>query len=168
MEVQVEAEVELELGQAEEVKIALERTVPDAKDLLEDNFRQLKSDLLALQEKATRATTHLSGTTILASHPVYQYLARRYGLNLLTVVWEPDAMPNESQWETLQALLEEQPLRFMLWEAEPLSTTRDRLQALGVVPIVFRPAMNRPVEGDFLSVMTANADSVRRATDATH
>ena len=35
---------------------------------------------------------------LLASHPVYDYLAARYGLNFRDVLWEPETFPDEEPW----------------------------------------------------------------------
>jgi len=99
---------------------------------------------------------------LLGSHPVYQYLARRYGLNLQSVHFEPDDNPDEGTWADLERLHGTHPARTMLWEAEPLPEVAERLRALGIQSIVFDPAGNRPVSGDFLQVMRANVDNLER------
>ena len=48
----------------------------------------------------------------------------------------------------------------MLWEAEPLPEVAERLRAMGIESIVFDPAGNLPASGDFLEVMTANAEKL--------
>ena len=99
----------------------------------------------------------LGDVPLLGSHPVYQYLARRYGLNLQSVHFEPDENPDEETWADLERLHDAHPAATMLWEAEPLPEIAERLRALGIESIVFDPAGNRPASGDFLEVMTANA-----------
>ena len=99
---------------------------------------------------------------LLASHPVYQHLARRYGLNLRSVHWEPEAVPNPQQWAELERLLGDHPAKWMLWEAEPAPESVARLRALGVQSVVFDPCANRQATGDFLAVMRNNASNLRR------
>ena len=94
---------------------------------------------------------------LLASHPVYQYLAARYELKLKSLLFEPDEAPDPSAWRELEVILEEHPARWMLWEAEPLPETAARLRQFGVESLVFSPAGNRPADGDYLSVMNGNA-----------
>ena len=146
--------------QTEAITAALTRKRPAAKQLFETNLEELKIDLLALDERLERVTTSAADTPILASHPIYQYLARRYGLNLESVMWEPDEVPNETQWAELAQLLKEHPAKWMLWEAEPIPKTTERLRSLGVESVVFDPCGNRPEAGDFFSVMTRNAVSL--------
>jgi zinc transport system substrate-binding protein len=149
--------------QAEAITAALTRKRPAAKQQFESNLESLKSDLLALDERLARVTTSAADSPILASHPVYQYLARRYGLNLRSVMWEPDEVPSETQWAELAQLLKEHPAKRMLWEAEPASESVERLRSLGVKSIVFDPCGNRPGEGDFLTIMLKNAASLEDA-----
>ncbi|HBH34884.1 MAG TPA: zinc ABC transporter substrate-binding protein [Gammaproteobacteria bacterium] len=146
--------------QAEVIAAALTRKRPAAKQRFESNLDGLKSDLLALDERIARITMSAADSPILASHPVYQYLARRYGLNLRSVMWEPDEVPDESQWAEFVKILEEFPAKWMLWEAEPASESVEWLRSLGVESIVFNPCGNRPESGDFLSVMLKNAASL--------
>lgn len=146
--------------QAEAITAALTRKRPAAKQQFESNLESLKSDLLALDERLAQVTTKAADRPILASHPVYQYLARRYGLNLESVMWEPDEVPSETRWAELAQLLKEYPAKWMLWEAEPASESVERLRSLGVESIVFDPSGNRPEAGDFLSVMLKNVTSL--------
>jgi zinc transport system substrate-binding protein len=43
---------------------------------------------------------------LLASHPVYQYLARRYGLNLRSLVWETDEVPKLENARNLEQVFQ--------------------------------------------------------------
>ena len=93
---------------------------------------------------------------LVGSHPVYQYLTRRYTLNLESVHWEPDEAPDEMQWRALEDILEAHPARIMLWEGAPMVETKAMLAEKGIQSIVFDPCGNRPESGDFLSVMQNN------------
>jgi len=82
--------------QARAVHDALSRRMPDQADTFSTNFHALEHDLLDLDARLEAITARDHAQPLLASHPVYQYLARRYSLNLKSVMWEPDAMPPES------------------------------------------------------------------------
>jgi len=142
--------------QAAAVRDALVRALPARKAEIDGRFEGLAADLGELDR---RLATLFAGTTepILGSHPVYQYLARRYELNLRSVHFEPDEQPDDAAWRDLETLLVEHPAQRMLWEAEPLPETRSRLEGLGIESVVFAPCGATPEEGDFLSVMLANA-----------
>ena len=54
----------------------------------------------------------------------------------------------------------------MLWEAAPLDSTEAALGARGITAVVFDPCAQAPKEGDFLSVMRANAKRLSCAAGA--
>ena len=87
---------------------------------------------------------------------MYQYLARRYQLNLREVHWEPDQVPGKEAVEELDGILKEHAATVMLWEGEPIEASEALLKEKGIASAVFDPCGNRPEAGDFLSVMEAN------------
>ena len=89
--------------------------------------------------------------------------ASRYQLDLVSVHFEPEEVPEEGNWRDLERLLVEHPARWMLWEGEPLPSTSERLRGLGIGTVVFDPCANVPETGDFLSVMQQNADNLEVA-----
>ena len=99
----------------------------------------------------------------MASHPIYQYLARRYQIDITAMTWEPDEFPTDDQWQLFSQHLQQQPARWMLWEAKPLEKTGQRLSEKGVSVVVFAPVMNFPDDGDFLSVMQWNVKNLKQA-----
>ncbi len=83
-----------------------------------------------------------------------------------SVHFEPDEAPSEQAWRDLERLRAGSSASIMLWEAEPLPQTRDRLAAMGLRLAVFYPAGNRPATGDYLSVMRSNIANLEAAADA--
>jgi len=149
--------------QAEAIARALPRKRPEAKAQIERNLEALKADLLRLDARISEIARREPGRPLLASHPIYQYFARRYGLNLKSVMWEPDEIPSEGQWAKLKGMLSEHPATWMLWEDEPAQESVERLRALGVESVVVSPCANRPAAGDFLRVMTDNTEHLEQA-----
>jgi len=149
--------------QAQAVREGLSRLLPSHRDSFDERYAKLERDLLDLDDQLQVIAELAPARPLLASHPVYQYLARRYGLNLESVLWEPDAVPDDEQWLDLQSILEGHAAGWMLWEGQPLPASVERLEALGVRSLVFDPCGNRPEEGDFLSVMRQNAAQLRLA-----
>ena len=129
-------------------------------DLEEAGFAALKSDLLALDQALDSAFAPLSDEPLIGSHPVYQYLAERYGLNLRSLHWEPDTMPDASMWAELESLRENHGGSILLWEGTPLPEIVERLDGMGIQSVVFDPCGNRPESGDFLSVMRENLNNI--------
>jgi zinc transport system substrate-binding protein len=151
--------------QAKAVRDALSRLMPDQADIFAANFRGLERDLLALDSRLEAIVARDPAKPLFASHPVYQYLARRYSLNLKSVLWEPDAMASETEWQALAELREAHPAAWMLWEAEPSAENRERLRQLGVQSAVFDPCANPPPAGDFLRVMSDNVTNMADVYD---
>lgn len=151
------------ISQADTIRAALMRRLPERQTEIDANFGRLEADLIALDRALGQAFASLADTLLLASHPVYQYLGRRYGLDIVSFLWEPEVVPDDEQWRALAATAKSRGARVMIWEGEPAVETRRRLEALGIDIIVFAPAMNVSDEGDFLSIMRANSESVRAA-----
>ena len=149
--------------QAEAVMDGLSRLLPEHQDTFEQRYAELAQDLLALDERLDTLVAGQREQPLLASHPVYQYLARRHGLNLQSVLWEPEVLPDAEQWDELQSMLRAHPATWMLWEGDPLAASVDRLQTLGIRSLVFDPCGNTPEQGDFLSVMQQNVARLQQA-----
>ena len=159
----------LALEQARAVKDAFAAARPQGASMFSAGFESLERDLSDLDQALVDLTAR-SEPPLVASHPVYQYLARRYELDLVSVHFEPDEYPDEGAWERLERILEEHRARWMIWEAEPMERTRARLGELGVMSVVFDPAGNVPAKGgeggeggDFLGVMRANVGNLEEA-----
>ena len=150
----------LAVAQAAAVREALIAARPTGEASFQGGYAALEADLLTLDGALEELAAGLSDQPILASHPVYQYLARRYGLNLEAVMWEPDAMPTPSQWQELAHGLEAHPARWMIWEGEPLVASMARLEEMSVGSVVFDPCGNVPDEGDYLTVMRRNVQAL--------
>lgn len=149
--------------QAEAIRDALVKLLPQHRTVLEERFQGLVADLAALDAELEQATA--SAGPLLASHPVYQYLERRYRLDLVSLHWEPDEMPAEAEWRRLEGILKNHRARSMLWEADPSGEIAARLASYGVTPVVFDPCANTPREGEYVSVMRANAARLRAALE---
>jgi zinc transport system substrate-binding protein len=149
--------------QAGAIAQALSRLLPGQRATFEANYAALERDLLALDQHLERVVAANRTQPLVASHPVYQYLAARYGLSLRSVHWEPGEMPSDEQWQALHTLLAEHAARWMVWEGEPLPASAAKLRAMGLQSLVFAPCGNRPAEGDFLSVMWHNVTNLAQA-----
>lgn len=149
--------------QAQAVMEGLSRLLPAHQDAFQQRYAELERDLLALDERLDAIVAPRRAQPLLASHPVYQYLARHHRLNLQSVLWEPEVMPDDAQWEALQSILQGHAAGWMLWEGDPLPASVQKLQALGVQSLVFDPCGNTPEQGDFLSVMQQNVARLGQA-----
>ncbi|MEA3274272.1 MAG: metal ABC transporter substrate-binding protein, partial [Pseudomonadota bacterium] len=149
--------------QAKAITEALVRKRPELRSELERRVAELEEDLMALENRLRAIVAGKPGQPLVASHPVYQYLARRYGLNLQSLMWEPEEIPGADQWHGLEQRLRDHPALWMLWEDNPNPVSVQRLDTLGVGSLVFAPAGNRPAEGDFMTLMRRNLDNLEQA-----
>lgn len=152
----------LAAAQAAAVQQALAARWPQHADLFEMRLTALTEQLTALDGAIQDAVAGRPGLPLLFSHPVYQYLVRRYGLDARSVHVAPDRMPDEAAWQELAATLEQFPARWMIWQATPLPEIAGRLEALGVRSAVFDPCANTPAGRDYLQVMAENVQALQR------
>jgi zinc transport system substrate-binding protein len=127
-------------------------------------FEALSQELTELDQRLAAAAEAISGEPLLFSHPVYQYLIRRYELNAREIHWEPDELLDGHAWDHLQETLQSHPARWMLWEGEPLPETVSGLEVLDITSLVFDPCSVPPEQGDYMTVMSANAASLEAIT----
>ena len=150
--------------QAEAAFEAMAKTWPEHRQAMKTRWQALRSDLKQLDQSLTEANVPYQHQPLIASHPVYQYLARRLDWNLQNRHWEPDQVPSDEEWAAFDELLKEHPAEIMIWEGQPTEETRMRLADRGVTCIVYVPCGNRPKSGDdFLSVMKANVTAWNNA-----
>ncbi|MHC5006069.1 MAG: metal ABC transporter substrate-binding protein [Planctomycetota bacterium] len=146
----------LAVEQARAIRNAFSARWPALAPGFERGFEDLRLDLEGLDNDISAIVSGKTGRPMIVSHPVYQYLARHYGLNVVSVHWEPDEVPEEAMWRELKEILEDHPARFMIWEGEPMAESVERLRALGIQSVVFSPCGSAPESGDYLSTMRAN------------
>lgn len=156
----------LAIEHAAAIRDALVAARPEHESAFHEGFASLEQDLAALDERIETAVTGGADVLVVGSHPVYQYLARRYGLAIPSVHFEPDTYPEADGWQDLEHLLEDHAATWMLWEGEPIAQTADRLREMDLESVVFDPCANRPESGDYLSAMEANAAGIESVFSA--
>jgi len=129
----------------------------------DEGLERLEADLAALDAEFTAVFATAPGLLLLASHPVYQYFARRYDLRVESLLWEPGEDPSEEAWAEFARVVEKHPAKMMLWEGPPHPETARRLESLGIRVAVVEPCATAPETGDYLTVMRANVASLKAA-----
>lgn len=149
--------------QAQAIYETLKTRQPADADLFAANWSALLKDLRALDEQAREIVARAPDRFLLGSHPVYQYLARRYQIPMASLHWEPDMVPAAGDWRALQAIIDKNPSSFMLWEDEPLTETKQKMKEMDISSLVFAPCANVPEFGDWLTVMQQNLQNLQYA-----
>jgi len=154
---------DLTAKQAKAIANALSRKKPDLRKTFEQNYAVLEKDLMALDRNIKEIVSKDQSMPLIASHPVYDYFSRRYGLNIKSVHWEPDEMPSNQQWVELGGILKKHLAKWMIWEGDPIKEQVEKLKSIGINSLVFDPCGNVPDQGDFLSVMRKNLKNLKPA-----
>jgi zinc transport system substrate-binding protein len=150
----------LAVEQARAIQQKLTELRPDREKVFQEWFSELEQDLLDLDKSIGEVVAGKEDTPLVMSHPVYQYLERRFGLNAKSVHWEPDTMPDATMWKELEDLLAEHPAKWMIWEGVPSDEVVQKLKGMGIESTVFAPCGNVPERGDFLDVMRQNVKNL--------
>lgn len=153
---------QLAIAQAEAIRRALVSLRPEHQETFQHNIDALKDDLNDLDRKLADVVARNPNCPVIFSHPVYQYLIRRYQLNAKAVHWEPDEFPTAAMWTDLGQLLRQHPAKWMIWESEPAEQNVAKLSEMGVQSAVFDPCGNGSDHGDYLVVMRQNVDHLTR------
>lgn len=107
---------------------ALVKRWPDHAADFKPGFEALIRDLDALHAAWAELMQDYTGAPVVGSHPVFDYLARRYQWNYRAVHFEPHEMPDDKALQDLRALLKQHPAKYMVWEAEPKPEIAKRLK----------------------------------------
>jgi zinc transport system substrate-binding protein len=148
--------------QAGEIAKALAKLLPAHAATFEANLKALRADLDALDAGLKTVTEKLAGAPLLASHPAYNYVAKRYSWNVKNLDLDPGEMPSDEAFAAIKALLAEHPAKIILWESFPLSEIAKRFaEELGLRSVEFSPCELVDPEAlaggeDYLSVMKRN------------
>jgi zinc transport system substrate-binding protein len=149
-------------AQVQALNNALASKWPNRSAEIKQSTIDLIRDLESLDGQLKAVVSVAADRPVLFSHPVYQYLQNRYGMNGKSVHWEPDALPDEALWKELMELLKNHPAKWMIWEGTPLPAITERLSEMGITSVVFDPCAGKPEQGDFMSVMKQNVSELQK------
>jgi zinc transport system substrate-binding protein len=147
--------------QARAITDALSERLPAKTEAFQNNFAALAADLDKLHADMQAIAKKIGDQPLFASHPVYQYWSRAYGLNVVAVHWEPEVVPDAKALEELIKKSEGHAGLWMIWEGIPAAQSVAELQHLKIRSVVFDPCGNRPDgDADWLSVMRQNLENL--------
>ena len=135
-------------------------------EIAREAFAGFANDLDALDKKLKAYQASYKSQPFLASHPAYNYIARRYNWNIKDLDLDPEEMPSDEALQTVREILEEYPAKYLIWEAFPTKAIADRIEKeLGLTSIEFSPCellseQDQAAGKDYLSVMRANLQNI--------
>lgn len=149
--------------QAMAIRDALQTLLPDHASVLAKNFDALAADLDAL-DADFRAASPEKGPWWLASHPAYNYPAKRYGWRVMNLDLDPSAMPDEKAIHEIKHGAVDHGARYLVWESAPSPEVAAKLEKdFGLKNLVVSPAelLDGDGDADFLSVMRENLEALK-------
>ena len=105
--------------QARNVHRALSNAAPSSAAVLDRNLGALDTELRNLHAAYTEALLPAAGVKLSASHPAFNYLARRYALDLTSFDFDPEEVPSPEALAEFSAWAGEQRAPILLWEGTP-------------------------------------------------
>jgi zinc transport system substrate-binding protein len=157
--------------QAEQIMLSLARKWPESESGFRDRFVALSADLDKLSARLLGMSDAARKAHIIASHPAYGYIAKRYGWKITTVDLPPDSDPAPDTIAALKSAVAgfgSGPV-VLLFESSPKDSVVKALPAQPrVIPVVFEPAetlaaAEQKTGTDYLTVMNRNIDSLSAA-----
>jgi len=143
--------------QAKAIADGLSTRMPAKADIFQQNFTALAADIDSLDADMRALALKIGDQPLFASHPVYQYWSRAYGLNVVAVHWEPGIVPDTRALNELVKKSVAHDGIWMIWEGEPVKESVEKLRQRNIASVVFDPCGNRPDDGsDWLAVMRKN------------
>ncbi|MCA0928438.1 metal ABC transporter substrate-binding protein [Ruegeria profundi] len=140
----------LAIAQAEAIAEAITARELASADDVAIRLEELRADLEAMDQTAQSAFSDTRDVALIATHPRYQYLARRYGLSITSVEWDAGAAPTPEQLTELSSIAERTGAQVLIWEAEPPATAIEALRGLGMESVIFPTLAHKPSAGTYL------------------
>lgn len=153
-------------AQAAEIKDALAERFPEHAQAFEESYGALAADLDELDQTLGSYQESYDDQPIFASHPAYNYIARRYDWNVDNLDLDPEEMPADETLAEIEARMADHPAEYIVWEGEPLPEIEQRFRdELGLESVVFSPVETLSPEEiaagtDYLEVMRANLERI--------
>ena len=150
------------IAQAGEIHKAFAFRWPEHAEDFARGHAALVADLRTLDDALSALQQQVGSPPLLASHPAYNYIARRYHWNVENLDLDPEAVLADADVSGIRERLVGHPAKVLLWESEPIAANAKRLKAeLGLKSIVFSPCELLGAEAqargeDYMSVMKQN------------
>jgi len=153
----------LAIAQADAIAAALVRRNLGEAAAVKDRLATLKADLETLDAALMSELAGVQDIAIIATHPRYEYFARRYGLSVTSMEWEAGLMPTDDELADLAARVAQTGARILIWEAEPPQAAIEAARAQGLHSVTFVPLAHADGDRAFLDVLAGAASAMSDA-----
>jgi zinc transport system substrate-binding protein len=154
------------MAQCRRIAEALKKAAPSHEADFEQNLEALLERLEGLDQAFENLSKGYQGQVLMASHPAYNYLARRYGWKVRSFSFDPEILPEPDALLAFKAYMAEGPnCRIMLWESQPAPEVKEFFsENFQVNALVCAPVETPPEAGDdFITVMEKNIENITPA-----
>ena len=155
----------LAAAQARALAAGIKRAGILPSDDIDARLDALEADLDQLDQAARSALANLGDVAIIATHPRYQYFARRYGLTVTALEWEAGATPSAAQLSALETLVGETGAEILIWEGQPPEAALDAVAELGLASVVFPPLAHPASSMEFDQAFSEAVQSLSAAAE---
>lgn len=151
---------------AEAIAAAMTKLRPNLEKRFKTNASKLGMDFQAIDGEVDACLQPFTRQPLIASHPVFEYFAKRYKLDMKSLHWEYDRAPSANDLAELKSLLSGHPAKYVFWEHAPKPEAVSALKELGITSIVFDTCSMPEQANNFLTTMRSNAANLRAASKA--
>ena len=147
------------------IEKALSNLAPDKAQAFADNLTVIEAELGDLDSDFENGLATCQRRTIVTSHAAFGYLAEEYGLEQTPISGiDPDREPSPADLAAVKKIIEETGTTTVFSEELVSPKTAEALaEEAGVDVAVLNTVEGQPAEGDYLSAMTANLETLRTA-----
>ncbi len=152
-------------GAAAGVEDALSTISPDNAQLFADNLSTLQSQLGELDENFRTGLATCERRTMVTSHAAFGYLAMEYDLEQTSISGiDPEREPSPADLAAVKKVIEETGTTTVFTEELVSPKTAEALaEEAGADVAVLSTLEGQPAEGDYLSAMNTNLETLRTA-----
>ncbi len=156
-------------GIAEAVAERMAQESPENAGGFRTRAAALTADLTALDREMDRGLSTCERKELVTSHTAFGYLAERYGLEQVAVTGlSPDATPSPARLAEVARYAKENGVTTIFFEELVSSKTAESLASeVGATARVLSPLESPPEQGDYLSAMRENLETLRTALGCT-
>lgn len=155
---------------ATSIKDALIDEMPDKQGEFEDNFQQLKDDLVKLDHKFEEMAVHAPSKTFFVSHAAFGYIADAYGLEQIAIAGlNSQSEPSQKQLAALVGQAKELNVKYILFEQNVSSKLTDVIRKeIGAESLMLHnlgvlTADDVKNNEDYISLMEHNIETLSKA-----
>jgi zinc transport system substrate-binding protein len=155
---------------AENIKNSLVALQPELNEVFEQNFEDLKTELLALDQEFHDMVSSSTNQEILVSHAAYGYWEKRYGIEQISVSGlSPTQEPSQKQLQTIIETAKAHKIEYVIFEQNVTGNIAEVVQnEIGAKPLYLHNLESLTDEDidnqeDYFSIMRKNIETLKKA-----